>query len=175
MTPKSQWLTMTKVYFSYTLQVHHGSPLCLHSRTRLTEQPLPEHRESSWQKGKRHGRTCICSEVTRTTSTHISLARSIHTTILESKGQLHNILPEGSVGEEPNCTVKSDINRSERVFCRAVRLTIVNNEAVMACLPLSRLCHFFHEIHPPPLWVFIFFLLRYCHFNSFRSVFDLPC
>lgn len=149
--PQILMLTMTKVYFSYTLQAHHGSPLCLHPRTRLTEQPLPEHCESSWQKGKRRGWTCICSEVTRTTSTPISLARSIHTIILEPKGQLHSITPEGSVGEEPNSTVKSDINRAERVSCGAVRLTIVNNEAVVACLPLSLVCAIFFmksTLHP---------------------------
>jgi hypothetical protein len=73
------------------------------------------------------------------TSTHISLAKVTHTTVLEAWGGERIIQkPPGGVSrEEPDHTVGSDVNRPEVPPPAGQQLVVVKSEAVTAGPPLS--------------------------------------
>lgn len=84
----------------------------------------------------------VSQELVRTyllTSTHISLAKVTHTTVLDawSGERIIQEPPGGVSGEEPDHTVGSDVNRPEVPSPAGQQLVVVNNEAVTESLPLS--------------------------------------
>lgn len=118
----------------------------------------------------------MCSKVTYITLTHISLVKAIHSYLSSTGNHIISFWRgqcgwRGWGGTKVYNQVWHQQNR-DIIFCKETKLIIMNNTAIIACLLLSCLLNVFHEMHPTLLWVYIFFPL-YCHFYSFKNVFNL--